>query len=926
MTFDYAAESTGAPGDLTGYTTSDSGLINNDRLKQNLTNSTDTIQSVIYTITPRALETGCADGPFINVEVKVHPRPIDTVIVTSSNSCYGNAEGSLDLILAKGTGPFEIIWDGPNQYHSVGIEDIDSLFAGLYSVQVTDFLGCVADTQRFINSPDIIPGNLVPLKKPPLNIANISCIGGSDGEVYFEFGDGIYPPYNYWFKNPEGDTIDTGTGNDNDSITVGSLYKGTYEMIVKDKAGCYNSWQKTLTEPDPIDVDLSSPVYIDPYNISCNGYNDGSIKVDTVYGGNRNYTYFWTGSITGDPTERDQSNLIAGTYYLEITDTLGCISTDSIILIEPDGIELIDPVLSVTADGNYNISCNGSSDGSIDITIHGGSGEYTFKWTGPVGSGIDTTAEDQSGITAGSYNVQVTDESGCRKNYPFELTEPDSLEISSIFSTSIDGNFNINCSGGNDGDIDITVSGGSVGNYSYRWSTTDGSGLNETDEDQTGLTAGSYTVIVVDLNGCTIEMTYELTEPEPLEASFIGTDITCDPGLDDGMADLAVTGGTGQGTYSFIWSNGETTEDITGLVEDIYVVTVTDENNCTIKDSVRINLPPPLILSIDSISDYNDLNISCYGYMDGLIRTSVISGTPAYSYSWTGPDGFIFSDSVIVNLGAGIYNLHVVDSRNCMCDTTIELTEPDSLIMVVSTSGSLVGGYNLNCNGDNNATIDLEISGGTPGYVYSWTTGEVTASLSMLEAGNYPVMVRDQNNCSIDSSISITQPEELSVTAEITPAYCPDLPNGEITLNVTGGAVISGYTYQWLNNATTEYNTDLKADVYTVLITDDNMCELRDTFIVENKHSVCLWIPTGFSPNGDNINDTWRIESIELYPNVVIEIFNRWGELVFRSDKGYTNPWDGTFKGRMLPVDSYHYVINLNEGTRAVVGNVTIVK
>ncbi|GAJ24831.1 unnamed protein product, partial [marine sediment metagenome] len=193
-----------------------------------------------------------------------------------------------------------------------------------------------------------------------------------------------------------------------------------------------------------------------------------------------------------------------------------------------------------------------------------------------------------------------------------------------------------------------------------------------------------------------------------------------------------------------------------------------------IKDSVRMNLPPPLILSVDSISAYNDVNISCYGYMDGLIHTSVISGTPAYSYSWTGPDGFISSDSLIVNLGAGIYNLHVVDSRNCMGDTTIELTEPDSLIMAVRTSGSLVGGYNLNCYGDNNATIDLEISGGTPGYVYSWTTGEVTASLSMLEAGNYAVVVSDQNNCSIDSSISITQPEELSVTAEITPAYCPD--------------------------------------------------------------------------------------------------------------------------------------------------------
>ena len=779
-----------------------------------------------------------------------------------------------------------------------------------------------------------IPGFLASPEKQPLDSFNISCIDGSDGEVWLIFGSGIYPPYNYWLTNPVGDTIDTGTAINGEVIKVGSLYKGTYEMIVKDDAGCYNSWHYELKEPNPMNIEWSSPVYIDPYNISCNGYNNGSIKVDNVFGGNGNYSYFWTGSITGDPTERDQSNLIAGTYYLEITDTLGCVSTDSITLIEPDGIELIDSVLSVTADGNNNISCNGGSDGSIDITIQGGSGEYTFNWTGPVGSGIDPTAEDQSGITDGSYNVQVSDEIGCGKYYSFELTEPESLEISSILSVSIDGNFNINCSGGNEGDIDITVSGGSVGNYSYQWSTTNGSGLTETDEDQSGLTAGTYNVIVTDLNGCTIERTYMVTEPEPLEASIIGTDITCDPGLDDGMADLTVTGGTGQGTYSFIWSNGETREDITGLVEGIYIVTVTDERNCTIKDSVRMHLPPPLIFRIDSISAYNDVNISCYGYMDGLIHTSVISGTPVYNYSWTGPDGFISSDSVIVNLGAGIYNLHVVDSKNCMGDSTIELTEPDSLIMAVSTSGSLVGGYNLNCYGDNNATIDLEISGGTPEYIYSWTTGEITASLSMLEAGNYAVVVRDQNSCSIDSSISITQPEPLSDSAIVTDAYCPDLPNGEIILNVTGGVVISGYTYLWSNNATTENITDLKTDTYSVLITDDNLCELRDTFIVYFERSACLKIPTGFSPNGDNINDIWRIgiepypyiEIFELYPNVVIEIFNRWGELVFRSDKGYTNPWDGTFKGKMLPIDSYHYVINLHDGTKSVVGNITIVR
>lgn len=170
------------------------------------------------------------------------------------------------------------------------------------------------------------------------------------------------------------------------------------------------------------------------------------------------------------------------------------------------------------------------------------------------------------------------------------------------------------------------------------------------------------------------------------------------------------------------------------------------------------------------------------------------------------------------------------------------------------------------------------------------------------------------------------QPENLTVTATLVPAYCADLPSGEITLNVLGGVVSGSYTFEWSTLATTSYITDLKADEYSVLILDDNLCELRDTFNLPSDRGICIEIPTGFSPNGDNINDTWRIGLIELYPDAIVEIFNRWGTLIFRSKRGYPDPWDGSYNGRTLPMDSYHFVIDLKKGYEPVTGNVTIVR
>jgi len=450
--------------------------------------------------------------------------------------------------------------------------------------------------------------------------------------------------------------------------------------------------------------------------------------------------------------------------------------------------------------------------------------------------------------------------------------------------------------------------------------------LVPSDEDQTGLTAGSYTVFIRDANECPFDSTITLTEPTSLQSDIIGTDITCESmGFDNGSADLSVTGGTGAGTYLFNWSNGETTEDISNLTDGLYIVTITDLNGCEHYDSVTIQLPPPLIMDA-LVSDYNGQTISCAGEADGYVEISMLSGTEPYLYSWTGPGGFISTDKDIYNLEPGTYSLSIIDFKQCTGDTIITISDPPELSLTVAKSTSLDGSYNIGCYGDSTGYIELYVLGGTGTYIYDWDDGEVASTNYDLMAGDHLVTIYDENNCYIDTVITLIQPEELTVTATLIPAYCTDLPSGEISLDVQGGVVAGSYTYEWSTLATTSQITDLKADEYSVLILDDNLCELRDTFNLPSDRGICIEVPTGFSPNGDNINDTWRIGLIELYPDAVIEIFNRWGKLLFRSKRGYPAPWDGSYDGRSLPMDSYHYVIDLNNGTDPVTGNITIVR
>jgi gliding motility-associated-like protein len=377
--------------------------------------------------------------------------------------------------------------------------------------------------------------------------------------------------------------------------------------------------------------------------------------------------------------------------------------------------------------------------------------------------------------------------------------------------------------------------------------------------------------------------------------------------------------------YSYLWSNGAVTKDIADLTPGIYTITVTDSNGCIKKDSARINLSPSLNYT-KNVSDFNGYNISCNGMANGFIHVDATSGSAPFVYTWTGPGGFTATTKDISNLKAGQYQLVIVDNSECQASETFDLAEPGKLELTYTASSSTAGGFNINSAGESTASINLIATNQVKTVDYLWADGIFDKSRTNLPAGIYNVIITDANNCHASLEIPITAPDSMKLSFDITQPFCPDKPDGMIAADVTGGVRGTDYSYRWSDNSTNRTLTNIPAGFYEVVVTDLNGCLVKDSVKVDSKNETCLVIPNAISPNGDLINDVWNIGLKELYPSMEVVIFDRWGQTLWRSEKGYPRPWDGTSNGEALPIDSYHYIIELHNGSRPIVGNVTIVR
>jgi gliding motility-associated-like protein len=374
-------------------------------------------------------------------------------------------------------------------------------------------------------------------------------------------------------------------------------------------------------------------------------------------------------------------------------------------------------------------------------------------------------------------------------------------------------------------------------------------------------------------------------------------------------------------------SDGSTT--ISGLAIGTYSFTVTSATGCNSSASANVVINPPAtespVLSKD-LSSYNGFNISCTGKSDGFIRLVLAEKSMPYTFSWSGPDAFTSPSQDVTGLKAGQYVVSIADVNSCTSTETFNLTEPLPFTMTVDKSVSSDGGFNLSCATVSTGYVNITSINYTGTVSYAWSDGNTGSSRANLPAGTYRVILTDSNNCTADSVITLTAPDSLKIQYTVKQPFCPSQKDGEISLTVTGGIPFTSYSYLWPDNSTDRMLLNISEGEYKVSVSDNNGCTIQESIEVTTLYETCLVIPNAISPNGDLINDDWIIGHIEEYPLAEVKIFNNWGEIVWKSEKGYGHPWDGRSNGITLPVDSYFYTIDLHNGSKLVAGSITIIK
>lgn len=443
---------------------------------------------------------------------------------------------------------------------------------------------------------------------------------------------------------------------------------------------------------------------------NCNASN-GTASAQVI-SGNGPFTYLWSAG----GTNNIHNGLSAGTYTVTVTDAAGCSAAATAT------------VGSGAAPGNLvinsaNSSCYGSNNGTATANVNGGQPPYAYLWS----NGATTSTIDS--LAPGTYSVTVTTANGCVTNGAVTITQPvSSLNINPVST-------NVLCNGGSDGTITLNVTG-ATGPYSYNWS---GSG------NLTGyinnLTAGNYSCIVSDANGCSITVNATITEPPMLSAiGMVINNVTCN-GLSDGYAIASASGGTAPYYYSWNTSPIQNSQTATGLSHGNYFVTVTDSNGCTVNSSVSITEPSPLTLSSAAFP------VSCNGLCNGQGIVIPAGGTPGYIYQWL-PDGGTSASAT--GLCPGTYSATVTDGNGCTITASMSIVQPPPLTVAASGSTTICSGQNT--------TITAVASGGTGTYTYSWTgigTG-ATQTVSPSASHIYNVTAMDANGClSSASSVSI---------------------------------------------------------------------------------------------------------------------------------------------------------------------------
>jgi len=357
-------------------------------------------------------------------------------------------------------------------------------------------------------------------------------------------------------------------------------------------------------------------------------------------------------------------------------------------------------------------SCFGENDGVVDVTTTGGAAPISYQWD----SGDIT--EDLVGVGAGTYSLTIVDNDGCDTTFSATVSEPAVMDLSI--------NSNDPSCGESDGVAIVSVTSGGTSPFTYSW--TNGSTSTQADS----LDAGIYSVQVLDVNGCSASSTVIINNWNgPSISLSSSTEPSC-VGDADGEIDVTITGGQGPFTYS--WSEGSATEDVTGLIAGTYDLTIEDANGCETSESFTLSNPTSIDLSNAAITE-----ASCSG-ADGAITVTASGGAGSYNYQWDAAAGSATVDNVS-GLAAGAYALTVADANGCIASMTYSVNNIGGPVI---TEDLIV---QPSCTGSGTGSIDVSVTGGTAPYGYSWDSGQTSEDISGITPGDYQLTVTDGGNC-----------------------------------------------------------------------------------------------------------------------------------------------------------------------------------